>query len=129
MRRAHLVGQVGQEQHLAIGDRREPVPEPTLRELRGFGLHRFLGCLPVHAVRRVGHAEVEGAAGELVVGQGVGQLDVGGVLALGDHVGLADRIRLVVDLLAVQREPGFGVALRSRSSATESMPPVPAVGS
>ena len=68
------------------------------------------GCLPVDAVGRVGEAVVEGASGEQVVGEGVAELDVSGVLALGDHVALADGVGLVVDLLPVQVEAGVGVA-------------------
>ena len=65
--------------------------------------------LPVHAVGRVGHAEVELAALEGVVGERVAEGDVGRVVALGEQVGLADRVGLRVVLLAVQAEPGVGV--------------------
>ena len=60
--------------------------------------------LPVDAVGRVGHAEVELAALEGVVGERVAEGDVGRVMALGQQVGLADRVRLRVVLLAVQAQ-------------------------
>ena len=69
-----------------------------------------LGRLPVDAVGRVGEAVVEGASGEQVVREGVAALDVGGVLALGDHVALADGVGLVVDLLPIEVQAGVGVA-------------------
>ena len=35
----HLLREVGQEQHLPVRRRRQPVPEAAPRELRGRGLH------------------------------------------------------------------------------------------
>lgn len=112
MHRAHLASQVSKEEHLAIGDGRESVPEPAVRHRLGFFLDRLLCRLPVHSVRRIRHAEVEGATSKPVIDQGVAKLDVGGVLTLGEHVRLADRVGLIVDLLPIEREPCFRIALQ-----------------
>ena len=71
--------------------------------------------LPLHAERRVGQHVVEGAllavgvAVEAVLGEGVAENDVVGVLALDEHVRLADRPGFVVPVLPEQVRVGFGV--------------------
>lgn len=97
---AHLVGEVEQEEHLPVGGRWQARGEAAV----GAGLVALvldgLGVLlPVHAVGRVGHAEVELTVREGVVREGVAEGDVGGVVALGEHVRLADRVGLRVVLL------------------------------
>lgn len=110
MDRPHLGRKVLQEEHLAVADRRQSAGESRPRARAGdLVLDRSLGGLPVHAVRRVGQAVVERLTGEQVLRERVAEPDVGGVLVADDHVGLADRIRLVVDLLAVELEPRVGV--------------------
>lgn len=65
----------------------------------------LLYLLPFHAERRVTEHKVEVVLGasQLVVGQGIAQLDAGDVLALDQHICLADSVGLGVQLLAVQR--------------------------
>ncbi|GMA92003.1 hypothetical protein GCM10025869_25320 [Homoserinibacter gongjuensis] len=70
---------------------------------------RLLRGLPVDAVRRVRQHVVEALTGKQVIGEGVAAADVRRVLALRDHVRLADRVRLRVDLLAVQPQPRIRV--------------------
>jgi hypothetical protein len=48
---------------------------------------------------------------EAVVSEGVAEVDVIDVLALDDHVGLAHRIRVRVDVLPVKHRAGLGVHL------------------
>ena len=48
-------------------------------------------------------------AGQAVGGEGVAEDDVGDVLTLDEHVGLADGIGLGVELLAVYHEAGVGI--------------------
>jgi hypothetical protein len=50
-------------------------------------------------------------ATEPVVGQGVAEVDVVDVLALDDHVGLAQRIRARIDVLSVEHRAGLRVHL------------------
>jgi len=45
------------------------------------------------------------------------------------HVGAADGVGLVVQLLAEDLELGLGLSERTWSSATDNMPPVPQAGS
>jgi hypothetical protein len=52
-----------------------------------------------------------------------------GILPHDEHVGLADRVGLIVEFLPVHREAGMRMCSAKYSPATESMPPVPAVGS
>lgn len=49
---------------------------------------------------------------DLVVGQGVAESNVPGVLRFGDHAGRADCVRMVVDLMPIQPQPGSGIALQ-----------------
>ena len=46
-----------------------------------------------------------------VVGQGVAEHDVGDILALDQHVGLADRVGLGVEFLPVDHQPRIRVEL------------------
>ena len=70
-----------------------------------------LRALPLHAVGRVGQAVVDGLAGVLVVRQRVAEGDRVDGVALDHHVGLADRVGLVVELLPGQHHLGLVVAL------------------
>ena len=77
----------------------------------------LLLLLPLHAEGRIGEHVVEGAllavgvAVEAVLGEGVAEDDVVGVLALDEHVRLADGPGLVVPVLAEQLRVGVGVEL------------------
>src|SRR5690606_6359824 len=100
----HLADQMQQEQQRAIGYTRQARAETTVEALLGVLVgDLFLNLLPVHTERRVAEHEVETVAGQLVVGQGVAQLDVADVLPLDQHVRLADGVGLGVQLLAMQR--------------------------
>lgn len=93
-----------QEQQRAIGHTRQARAEAAVEALfRVLVGDLLLHLLPLHAERRVAEHEVEAVVGQLVVGQGVAQLDAGDVLALDQHVRLADGVGLGVELLAVQR--------------------------
>ncbi len=97
--------QVKQEEHLPVRGRRQAGREPTVRTgLLPLRLDLLGVLLPVDAVWRVGHAVVELAALERVVGQRVAERDVGRVVPLGQQVGFADRVRLRVVLLAEQAQ-------------------------
>jgi len=100
----HLADQVQQEQQRAIGHTRQAGAEAAVKALFAVLVgDLLLNLLPLHAERRVTEHEVEAAVGQLVVGQGVAQLDAGDVLALDQHVRLADGVGLGVELLAMQR--------------------------
>ena len=71
----------------------------------------LLYLLPVHAERRVGEHVVEALRAELVLGQRVPELDAADVLALDEHVALADRVALGVQLLPEGAHHGAGVQL------------------
>ncbi len=68
-----------------------------------------LDLLPLHAEGRIGEQVVEGLACVAVLAEGVAADDVGGVLALEHHVGAADGVGLVVELLAEHLQAGVGV--------------------
>ena len=72
-------------------------------------LHLLLDLLPLHPEGRVGEHVVVFLIGQLVVGERVAEADVLDVLPLDQHVGLADRVALGVELLAAQHQPGRGV--------------------
>ncbi|MCY1297936.1 hypothetical protein D9M70_473930 [compost metagenome] len=92
-----------QEQQRAIGHARQARPKAAIEALfLMFVGNLLLYLLPLHAERRVAEHEVETAVGQLVVGQGVAQLDAGDVLPLDQHIRLADSVGLVVQLLAMQ---------------------------
>ena len=97
------------EEERAVVDGGEPCAEPA-RKAYGLvlALDDLLLVLPFDAERRVGHQVVEESALEAVLGlaiaEGVGEDDVGRVLVLDEHVRAADCPRLVVVLLAEERE-------------------------
>src|SRR5690554_5354489 len=62
----------------------------------------LLYLLPFHTKGRVGEHKVKADVGQLVIGQGVAQLNVADVLALDQHVRLTNGVGLRVELLAVQ---------------------------
>ncbi len=95
-----------QEQQRAIRDTRQAGAEATVEALLAVLVSDLLlHLLPLHAKRRVAEHEVKVVlgAGQLIVGQGIAQLDAGHVLALDQHVRLADGVGLGVKLLTVQR--------------------------
>ena len=71
----------------------------------------FLDLLPLHAEGRVGQHVFEQLAVQAILAERVAKNDVADVLAADQHVGLADRLRLGVQFLTEQREPGFGIQL------------------
>ncbi len=100
---AHLADEVHEEQQGAIRLARQARPEAALVALLVVLVpDRLLHLGPVHAEGRVGEHEVEALAGELVIGEGVAVLDVGHLVALDEHVRLADGVGLGVQLLAVE---------------------------
>ncbi|MNF76434.1 hypothetical protein D3C84_585480 [compost metagenome] len=108
----HLADQMQKEQQRAVGhpwqSRAEAAIVPLLAVLVG---DLLLHLLPFHAERRVAEHKVEALVGQLVVGQGVAELDAGHVLALDQHVRLADGVGLGVELLTMQ---GHGDLLADR---------------
>ena len=101
-----------QKQHGAVGHARQAGAEAPGKAL-GLVLaaHFLLDLLPFHAEGRVGEHVVEVPAGVAVVAEGVAEHDVGHVLALDEHVGLADGVGLGVELLPVDGQAGLGVVL------------------
>ena len=120
-----------QEQQRAVGDARQAGAEAAVEALLLVLLADFLlDLLPLHAEGRIGEHVVEFLPRMAVVGERVAEHDVGDILALDQHVGLADGVGLGVELLAEHGEPRLaGCARAGTRPATESMPPVPAVGS
>ena len=107
----HLGNGSQQEQHLPVAGRRQTGAEPSGKPPLGLSLHRRFLVLPLPAKGRIGQHIVEGLALELVVGQGVAVLDKVGVVALDEHVRLADGKGLVVQLLSKGHQLGGGVEL------------------
>ena len=70
-----------------------------------------LDLFPIHAEGRVGEHVVELLAVELIGGEGVAEFDVRDVLALNQHVGLADGVALRVQLLTEGAHDSAGVEL------------------
>ena len=99
-----------QEQERAVADTRQAGAEATVVALL-FGLLADDGfdLLPLHAEGRVGEGVVKHLARQAVGRQGVAKDDVGNVLALDQHVGLADGIGLGVEFLPVHHQPCLGV--------------------
>ncbi len=101
-----------QEQQRAVRDPGQPRPEAAGVALEGmFVLDLLLDLLPVDAERRIGEHVIEMPAMELVAGQGVAEFDVADLLALDQHVGLADGVALGVEFLAVGPHDRLGVEL------------------
>ena len=107
-----------QEEQGAVVDARQAGAEAAAEaEGVALALDVALLLLPLHAEGRVGEHVVEGpllavgVAVEAVLGEGVAEDDVVGVLALDQHVGLADRPGFVVPVLAVEMRVGVGVEL------------------
>ncbi len=70
-----------------------------------------LGVGPVHPEGRVGDQVVHPKIRQAIFREGIAALDVLGVLALDHHVGLADGVGLVVQLLPIGLHPGLGIQL------------------
>ena len=111
LRRAHLREHVLEEEQRAVVDARQAGAEAAVVAER-FGLPLDVAALllPLHAEGRVGEHVVEGPPAAPVVvcegvpREGVPEADVVVVLALDEHVGLADRPRLVVPVLPEEVE-------------------------
>ena len=72
----------------------------------------FLDLLPFDAEGRIGEHVVELLVGVAVAGEGVSRDNVGDILPFDEHVGFADRVAFVVQLLAGHRQAGLGVEVR-----------------
>ena len=107
----HLGNGSQQEQHLSVAGRRQTGAEPPGKAPLGFGFHRRFLVLPLPAKWWIGQNIVEGLALKLVVRQGVAVLDKVGVVALDEHIRLADGKGLVVQLLPKGHQLGGGVEL------------------
>ncbi len=104
--------QVQQEQQRAIADARQAGAEAAVEALLlGLLADLLLDLLPLHAEGRIGEHVVEVLAGQAVVGERVAEDDVGDVLPLDQHVGLADGVGLGVQLLPVHHQPRLRVVL------------------
>ena len=90
----------------------------------------FCDLLPLHAEGRVATACSRSAWRQLASSVSVlPSMMLLHVVALDQHVGLADGVGLGVQLLPVERRARRSGSTRARySSATDSMPPVPAAG-
>ena len=92
--------------------RGRPAPKRPSKPLRlGLLADLVLDLLPLHAERRIGEQVVEALALVVVLGEGVAERDVRGVLALEHHVGAADGVGLGVQLLAEDLQPRLRVEL------------------
>lgn len=100
-----------QEQHLPIAGCRQAGAEPSGKAPLGLGFHRCFLVFPLPAKGRIGQHIVEGLALELIVGQSVAVLDKVGVIALDEHIRLADSKGLIVQLLPKGHQFGGGVEL------------------
>ena len=110
--RAHFADQMQQKQHRAIGHTRQTGAEATIETLLFVFLADFLfDLLPFHTKRRIGEHVVEFRVRVAVIGEGVAWDDVGDILPFDEHVGLADGVGLVVQLLPEHGEPRLRVML------------------
>ena len=100
-----------QEQHLTVAGRRQTRAKPSGKPPLGLGFHRRFFILPLPAEGRIGQHIVEGLALELVVGQSVAVLDEVGIVALDEHIRLADSKGLIVQLLSKGHQFGGGIEL------------------
>ena len=122
----HLADQVQEEQQRTVGHPWQAGAEAAIEALVAVLVgDLLLHLLPFHAERRVAQHKVEALIGQLVVGQGVAELDARNVLALDQHVRLADGVGLGVELLAVQRHAdlftyGLDVLITLRQKATRT---------
>ena len=118
------VGQhVEQEEELAVADPREPGREAAGRTPLVFGAYRLLVALPVLAVGRIGDQIVKELPSVAVVRQGAAEGNAIGIPArrlLDEQVGLRDRPRLGIHLLAEEMDIGAGVDRRSDEVAIPS---------
>ena len=106
----HLRNHVLQEQEAAVVDAGQPGTEAAREALDGvLVLHGVGHHLPLDAERGVGQQVVEPLALVLVVVEAVAELDVGGLLALDQHVGAAGGVGLGVHLLAEHHQAGLRV--------------------
>ena len=113
LRRAHLGEEMHEEQQRAIRHARQAGTEAAIEALALVLLADFLlDLLPLNAERRIGQHVVELRVSVAVFRQRVARDDVGDILPLDQHVRLADRIALVVQLLPEHREPGLRVQRR-----------------
>ena len=108
--RTHLGNQVQQEEQRAIADARQAGTEPAIETQLGVFLADFLLHLfPFHAEGRIGQHVVVNLAGETVLGKRVAPNDIGDVLALDEHVRLANGVGFGVQLLPIHDEAGPGI--------------------
>jgi hypothetical protein len=102
----HLRDEVHQEEERPIAHPRQAGAEAPIESLLlGLAPDLFLNLLPLDAERRVREQAVERLARQPVGRERVAKDDVADVLPLDEHVGLADRIRLGVQLLPEHDEP------------------------
>ena len=98
---AHFADQVHQEQQRAVGNTRQSRAKATVKTfLRMFVVNLALNLLPVHTKRWVREHVVELIQRQLVVREGVAQLNTADVLTFDQHVGFTDSVGFRVQLLA-----------------------------
>ena len=100
-----------QEEHLPVAGRGQAGAEPPRKAELGLLLHGGLFVFPLPAEGGIGEDIVKGLPGKLVIGEGVAVLDEVGVVALDEHIRLADGEGLVVDLLPEGHQLRGGVEL------------------
>lgn len=110
--RAHLGDEVHEEEQRAVAHAGQAGAEAAVVALfRVLFFDLLLNLLPLHAEGRIGEHVVEVLPMQAVGGEGVAEDDVGDVLPLDQHVGLADGVGLGVQLLSKHDEAGVGVDL------------------
>ena len=109
----HLADEMHQEEQGAVRHARQAGAEAAVEALLLVLLaNLLLDLLPFDAEGRIGEHVVELLVRVAVVGQRVARDDVGDILPFDEHVGLADRVAFVVQLLAEHRQAGLGVEVR-----------------
>ena len=99
-----------EEEERSVADPRQSGTEASVEShLLVFLADDGLDLFPLHAKRRIGKHVVEELPKESVGGEGVPEDDVGDVLALDEHVGLADGVGFGIELLPVHDEAGVRI--------------------
>ena len=108
--RTHLGNQMQQKQERAIADARQAGTEPAIESLLGkFLADDGFDFFPFHAERRIGEAVVKSFPMQTIGGKRVAENNVGDVLPLDEHVGLANGVGFWIQLLPIHDEPGTGI--------------------
>ena len=109
---SEFADQMHQEQQRAVRYSRQTRPEATVVALEDIlVLDLLLDLFPVHPEGRVGEHVIKLVGVELVLRQGIAQLDTTDILPLDQHIRLTDSIGFWVQLLAKCAHHCIGVQL------------------